>query len=392
MLQASYTQMLQYYNAGQYTQALKEGKHSFKSYDNPKLHLLWAKSAQKLGKTEEAMSAYERVLILDADNQEAQSALEAIYTKSNRSNLDISFDENVRSDALKIRANVALGYDDNINVNPGGDALDNYFGIIGSQGKIGSRFLRFSANMAYTYYFEDYEGWFAKGVLDFYDQSNFSAHLYDLRVATMEVGIGYENDSYRLYLPLRYNATHYLDKNLLEHYQFLPHITLPVWESALLDINALYIQRAYVDAVDNVNDANTLGLGAGLYFPLYGDKVSLHLQYEKRTSDQNVHNKFLDAKFFRFDTSIQHHFTPKLFMDLSYLYRYGDYSDNIGTLILPNSNTRKDDFNQIDVKLTYDMSKKYALYLRDTYAKNNSNYAPIKYSKNVMMFGVEFTY
>jgi len=391
MLQASYTKMLKLYQAGHYSQTIKEAKHSLEEYSNPQLHLLWAKSAQKLGNEKDAMGAYERVLILDENNEEAFTALNTLYENSNRQNLSANAD-NEDNNKMKVRANIALGYDSNVNVNPGSAALDDFFGTVGSQGKIGSKFLRFSANMTYTYYFENYPGWFAKGVLDFYNQSNFSAHRYDLRVATTEVGLGYESDRYRLYLPLRYNSVHYLDKNLLEHYEFLPHITLPVFDATFLDVNALYIQRAYLDSIDNVNDADTWGLGTGLYFPLYGSRASVHLQYEKRTSSQSTHNKFLDANFFRIDASIQHYFTPELYIELTYLYRYGDYSDDIGTLLVPDSTLRKDDFNQIDVELTYNISKKYALYARDTYSNNRSTYTPSRYTKNIIMFGIKLNY
>jgi tetratricopeptide (TPR) repeat protein len=389
-LQANYTKMLNDYTSGKYKSAIKEGKSSYDEYNNPKLHLLWAKSAQKLGHTTEAMSAYERVLILEPNNQEALLALDTIYEQSQRMGLDTQTTQG--DNKLKVRANIALGYDSNINVNPGGDALDDYFGVVGSQGKLGTKFLRFSANLAYTYHFENAEGWFVKGIVDFYNQSNFSAHFYDLRVGTIEAALGYENDSYRLYLPLRYSTIHYLDKNLLAHYEFLPRLTFPIWEDSFLDVNAIYRKRAYKDSIDDVNDAKTLGLGVGLYFPIYGDRAHIHLQYEKRSSTESIHTKFVDANFIRLDASLQHYFSPKVYAEATYLYRYGDYSDNIGTILVPNSTKRTDNFNQIDLTLNYVLSKDYTLYLRDTYAKNNSKFIPNEYSKNVIMFGINMTY
>jgi len=390
LLQANYTQMSKNYQLGKFQSVIKEAKSSYDEYSNPQLHLLWAKSAQKLGHITEAMGAYERVLILDPSNQEAKEALDRIYSDSQRIGIDTN--TALKKSKLKIHANLALGHDSNVNVNPGGDALDDYFGVVGSQGKLATNFLRFSANLSYTYHFEDAEGWFIKGIIDFYNQSNFSAHYYDLRVGTLEAALGYENDSYRLYLPVRYNTIHYLDKNLLTHYEFLPRVTFPIWEESYLDFNAMYSKRAYHDTIDNINDAKTLGIGMGLYFPIYGDRAHVHLQYEKRSSSQNIHSKFVDTHFIRFDASMQHYFTPKVYAEANYLYRHGNYDDNIGTLLTPNSTKRKDNFNQIDLTLNYVLSKEYTLYIRDTYSKNNSNFVPNEYTKNVIMFGINMTY
>lgn len=384
--------MKQYYAKGQYNKVIEEAKRSFSEYNNPNLHLLWAKSAYKLGKTDEAMSAYERVLILNPDNKEAQSSLNLLYKKSKRNNLDIALlDE--KNQNIKASANFALGYDNNINTNPGSLAINNYFGFnIGGNQKRSSRFLRFSTDYEYTSYFDNYPGWFVRGIFDFYNQSNFSAHYYDLRLATMGMEIGYEKDTYAFYMPIRYSHLHYLNENLLRTYTFAPHISFPVFESSLWDINILYKQRLYIDSAKNINDANIAGIGTGFYFPLYGSKGSVHFQYEKRTPRQSNANTYIDAAFFRFDATLQHYFTPTLSLDINYFYRHGDYNDNLSTFLFTNLTHRKDIFNQLDTKLVYNLSKKYALYIQDSYANNSSNYVPSKYTKNTIMFGITYTY
>ncbi|HHD78608.1 MAG TPA: hypothetical protein ENK98_03050, partial [Epsilonproteobacteria bacterium] len=65
---ANYAKALHYYNIGNYQKAIAEIKSSKNQYSNPKLHLLWGKSAEKLGHLNEAMSAYERVQLLDENN------------------------------------------------------------------------------------------------------------------------------------------------------------------------------------------------------------------------------------------------------------------------------------------------------------------------------------
>jgi len=78
---ADYTQAYQLFLNGSYEKTIKELKKSKKQYSNPNLHLLWGHSAKELGHLNEAMSAYERVLLLDSTNTQAKTALEEIYTQ-----------------------------------------------------------------------------------------------------------------------------------------------------------------------------------------------------------------------------------------------------------------------------------------------------------------------
>jgi len=392
LLQASYTKMQNYYQKGQYKSVLKEAKTSFSEYDNPKLHLLWAKSAQKVGKTKEAMGAYERVLILDEHNAEATEALEAIYSQTQRIGLSVNPYEKASNGSLKSKANLALGHDTNVNANPGGDALDEYYGVIGNRGEIASSFIRFNGNLDYTYKFEEAEGWFAKSVLDFYSQSNFSAHKYDLVVGTAELGVGYASNAYSLYLPLSYNAIHYLDKNLLERYRFMPRLIVPIFNESFLDFSAIYSRRAYKHQEDKDNDASTLGLGLGIYFPVMQDLAHVNVKYETRSSDHTVADQFVNADFLSIDASLKHYFNTSFLAEVQYAYRHANYEDDIGTLSIPSSVTRKDDFNQVNIILTYIMKKDFEMYLRNEYADNSSNYMPTQYNKNILMFGINMRY
>ena len=79
---ADYEIANKYYDAKKYQKAIDELKSSTVEYSNPKLHLLWAKSAEMLGNKKEAMSAYERVNILDSNATESRIALLKIYKNS----------------------------------------------------------------------------------------------------------------------------------------------------------------------------------------------------------------------------------------------------------------------------------------------------------------------
>lgn len=393
LMHASYTKMLHYYDKGEYLEAIKEAKKSFSEYDNPKLHLLWAKSAQKLGHIIEAMGAYERVMILAPENQEASKALSSIYKSTHREGLSVNPYEIPSRGVWRTKADLSIGYDTNVNANPGGDALDEYYGVVGNSGPLSSGFLRFIGDIGYTYHFNDSKkGWFIQSGLNIYNQSNFSAHFYDFLMGTITLATGYTGKNYTFYLPFNYNNIDYLDRNLMQRYQFLPRVIIPVFNGSYLDINANYTKREYRKEGDKHNDSNSKGVGAGIYFPIQSSLAHLNLNYEKRTSENDLSNQFIDADFITFDAGLKHSFNSSLYVDIAYTYRYGDYEDDIGSPLLPSLITRVDKFNEIDLKFAYLPEKNMELYLRNTYANNRSNYIPTEYNKNIFMFGMTLSY
>ncbi len=392
LLQASYVKMLDYYDKEKYVQVIAEAKKSYSEYSNPELHLLWAKSAEKLGLTTEAMGAYERVIILDENNSDAQSALGTIYKNTNREELPVNPYAPQNNGKWKIKTDLSLGHDSNVNANPGGTALDEYYGVVGNTGTVSSNFMRFTGDIAYIQKLEEAEGWFVKSTLNLYSQSNFSAHKYDLTVGTAALGAGYNSTNYSFYLPLSYDYIHYLDKNLMERYRFMPSLYIPLSAQALLNISANYTRRSYRDQEDKKNDAYTLGAGMGLYYSMDNSSAYLNIKYEERTAEETFSSQYIDANFITVDAHIKHSFRDTLFAEVAYTFRYGDYKDNIGTLLIPSKTIREDYFNQLDIKLTQVLTKNIELYLRNTYADNRSNYMPTEYDKNVFMFGISVIY
>jgi len=391
-LHANYSKVEDYYKKGKYKKVLTEAKKSYDEYNNPKLHLLWAKSAEKLGHTTEAMGAYERVLILDETNTEASQALSNIYQQTHRRGLNINPYEIPSNTKWSSKVDIALGYDNNLNANPGGDALDEYYGVVGNNGPVSSRFLRLTANINYTNHFENEKGWFTMGTFNIYSQKNFSAHKYDLLTGSAEFTLGYTGENYTFYLPFVYDKTHYLDTNLLQRYRVMPRVFIPLFAHSLLDFSLNYTRNNYIDSSYTNNDSHTIGAGLGIYIPTNTNLAHFNLKYEKRTSESSLVHRFIDANFLTVDANLKHTFDNSFSAEAKYTFRYGNYVDNTGTILIPSTTSRIDYFNEIDLKLTYQTRSNITLYIRDALANNSSNYIPTEYNKNIFMFGFDFTY
>jgi len=391
-INASYIKMQSYAKNNQYQKVLEEAKNSVDEYQNPKLHLLWAKSAQTLGHNTEAMSAYERVLILEPTNNEAKVALNSIYKKTGKRGLSSNTSEEKKVNRLRTKASLNFGQDSNVNVNASGGDLDGYYGAKLGLDTISSYFARFTANISYLYTFEDHDNWFMQSTLDVYYQNNFSAHLYDLTVPTAEIALGYTKDEYLFYFPISYNNINYLNQNLLNIFAFTPRIRVTLENNILWDTAAIYTQRNYINAFDSGKNATTYGLQTGVYWNAKSTQFHLNTKYEKRSADNSNEDRYINASFFTLDGKAEYYFTSSLIAEANYLFRYADYSDNIGSKATPSSISRDDYINQMNFKLSYLLDKNTELYLQDTYTNSLSTYIPSEYKKNVFLLGMQVRY
>jgi len=391
-LNASYIQIQNYAKLNQHNKVLKEAKYSLEDYQNPNLHLLWAKSAEFLGKYTESMSAYERVLILEPNNVEAKTALDRIYKNSGKKGLSADNSEDKKTNKLRAKASLNFGHDSNVNVNASGDDLDGYYGIELGLKKISSDFARVTANISYLYTFEEHDNWFIQSTLDLYYQNNFSAHLYDLTIPTIEIALGYIKDDYLFYFPVSYNNINYLDQDLLNIFSFTPRVRISLQKNILWDTAAIYTKRSYINAIDLRKDATTYGFQTGLYWNTLSTQFQVNAKYESRSADNISNDRYVDANFFTFKGKAKYYFSSSLIAEANYLFRYSDYSDNIGTEATPSSISRDDYINEINVKFSYLLNKNTELYIQDTYTRSLSTYIPSEYNKNIFLFGAQVRY
>ncbi len=384
-LSADYIQAYQLHLNGEYEKAIKVLKKSKKEYSNPNLHLLWGHSAKELGNLNEAMSAYERVLMLDASNVQAKNALEEIYKETDRQAL---LDPTSSLTSLKAYLSFALGYDSNLNAIPDSDTLQDYLGDGTDMNSTASAFAQLAASLTYTDELGEKGGWYAKYVFKGFLQHNQESTFYNLKTFSLEAGIGHNTQRYNLYIPLSYHRIHYLGEDLLAQYRFNPRLFVPIGKHNIFNLNVLYSKNKYIASENKVKNDTTIAVEVGNYFLFDKDFVSVHLRYEHHTDIASVDSKFIAAKFWTLKVGGKYTFTPTLTALLNYRFRYGQYDDAVGVT----TTTRDDNFHQLDAKLLYEWSKRSNLFLLYTYNNNKSNYPLVDYDKNTLLFGIEYNY
>ncbi len=387
-LSANYKKSLSYYKSGLYRQAIKEAKSSKKSYSNPYLHLVWGASAQKLGKLNEAMSAYERVLLLDPSNMQAQKALDAIYTKTKRYKLLKDKDPSHPLKNWNNTISLGFGFDDNLDATPDSETLQEYFGNTADTNKTSSPFARLTGALSYTDDFNEDGGWSIKYLLKAYAQNNFQNNFYNLTTFSFETGLGYNDLNYNFYLPISYHRVNYLNKDLLSQYRVNPKLLIPVGTSNILDMNLIYSQNKYIDPKDTNKNDTTYAVELGNYFLSGKDYFSIHMKYEHHSAINLLPSKYIGANFWTLKLGTKYLLSPKWLTQVNYRFRYGQYDDLVGTSIT----TRDDNFHQLDTKLSYQWLESSHLFIADTYTENKSNYPAAVYQKNILLLGMDFSF
>lgn len=391
---ASYLRTKHYYDAGQYAKAVKEAKASYAEYKDYRLHLLWAKSAKKLGHITEAMAAYERVLILSEKNQEAKRALEAIYMQTGRSELSANGIEKSEEVVSTVRGKVDLsvGHDTNINVHSSGTDLDAYYGATGNKNGLATTFLKLEGEASYLHTFSKQHRWYTKSKLSVLAQNNLDAYNYDLYALSGEIGLGYNGENASFYMPIIVNRVYYLERDFLKQSKVMPRVTFSAPSNTSVEFGMDYIYKSHIAEEDKNMNSKELAGSIGLYVPL-GDSITyVGVGYRKRTADSNKPERFVEASFLTFDISTNYRFSDTFSAKLYYKYKQGSYESDIGSGDIHSSITREDHFRQWGAKLTYAKSEKIKVYLRDEYSDNSSNYMPAEYDKNTVSVGVNLSF
>jgi len=389
------------YDKKNYDQVITEAQKSTSEYGNAKLHLLWARSAEALGKDEIAMSAYERVLLINPDNTEVRVHLAMFYTYSDRHQLAEEMSKSIENYQLtpaqrmsldrlekddlqqfKASASIAMGYDSNINVSPDDLNLPEF----GEE--IDTLFTQFQANLSYIHDLDEKGGWYLRSDADIFYQNNADASYYNLFTGAANIGLGYSNDFYDVLLPVSYGRMNYLDRDLLENFSTDPRINITLSKSLIGNINARYTHRSYLQEEDKNRDDDIAGIGLGLYWFVENNFAYISTNYDNYDAKYSNSLRFTDKETTSVSMGINYHVKEWFIARLDYRYRYAKYDD----IIEGDGNKRSDDYHQTEFKVSRMLSDTMEALLLYRYAKNNSNYELAEYDKDIVMLGIKYNF
>jgi hypothetical protein len=402
MLEADDLQHLQQlFDAKSYQAVVSEAKQNTALYSQPKLHLLWAKSAQILGDDISAMSAYERVVMLDPKNRDAQIALISLYEKLKRSMLSQELRDTLMQQELtpqqraalykvdhnydyriRVMAKLGVGYDNNIGAN--NDRLRNEND---QDPVISTLFSRAVLALNGTYFLDDATHWYLQGDLSGWLQSNQDASYYNAYDGEAAIGLGYRNAYVTLLLPLSYERLYYLERDLLSAYGTKPYLNVKLNNTMHVQLSTTMQQRRYNNEEDTYRDDTILGFGGGTFW--YFDHAFFYLKggYDVYRAEQSQSALFTDKTILFGDLGYSTLLGAwKLRAD--YHYRKLNFEDSVTQAL--QSFKREDHYHQVDLLLGRVINTHWSLDLEYRYIRNTSHYEIAEYEKQITMLNLHY--
>ncbi len=398
---ASMAEVQTLYDQKKYEAAIIEAEQSTKEFGNPKLHLLWAKSAEALGKDEMAMSAYERVLMMDPDNTEVRVHLVSLYAYLDRGELATEMSKSTENyqltpsqrmsldtlkkddlETIKASATLSVGYDSNVNVSPNDLTIPN------NEEAQSSLFAQFRGHLSYTHELDEKGGWYLRSDADIFYQNNASASYYNLFAGSVDIGVGYRDKNYDLFLPVKYGRVNYLDRDFMETIGIEPRANVVFSKSLIGNINARYTERSYLHAADKNRDDTVFGYGAGMYWLFDKNFAYFKGNYDDYNAQHLDNLRFTNKEILSINIGLNYDIDDWFITRLDYRYRYTLYRDFIDD----GSKQRSDDYEQYEFKLSKMLSDSMEGSLLYRYSNNRSNYDLAEYDKDVVMFGFQYNY
>ncbi len=358
---------------------------------------------EKEGNTNLAQAAYERAILEYDGNVQARLKLAGLYrsmqmqeqakavladvdnyqlTPEQRTSLSaFKTTETESLSSLRARVNLDVGYDSNINISPISDDL-----ITGTlKGQMATLFTRLRADASYLHDLSTVGGWFLRSDANFYYQDNASAHYYDALYGRVYAGAGYRGSNYSLYVPLFYDRLNYLDQDLLQETGIRPDLDMQLSATFLLNLNATYTARRYLQSSNKLRDDDIISAGAGLFWIDGKDMAYLKTRYENYTAINDDPIAFTNKNLYYGSIGGLYSIGNIFDIRLNYQYRYGDFE------AVP-AGHREDHNHDLIFALERDLLKDLRLQAQYRYVKNSSNYDPATYDKNEMMLGISYNY
>ncbi|MEA3523622.1 MAG: hypothetical protein U9R50_11710 [Campylobacterota bacterium] len=390
------------YDKQEYHEVIKVAKNNYSLYSNPNLHLLWAKSAEALGDDISAMSAYERVLMINPNHTDAQVALVYLYKKLNRESLSqelratlltqelspstraalaVAYDD--FSQKLSVSAKISLGHDSNIGANSNDGITTQEY-----DDAIETLFTRASVQANYIHYLSTQ--WFWQGDAQLYAQNNNDADFYNLYNGSAALGLGYKDDAFTLFFPLSYGRMYYFEHDFLQQYGVYPYLNITLTPSIILNFNFKYLQRRFIKPEYQIQNDDVLGTSAGVFW--YFDQGFTYIKggYDTYSAQENTPLYFTDKQVLHSDIGVST-FIDRYIFRADYHFEYSNFDDTFESQTDANKK-RTDTYHRIDLKTGLVFYDQWSLNLEYAYTNNDSQYKYASYDKHVMMTSLQLSY
>lgn len=401
--EGSYKDAMQSYNAKDFAKAYPIFEElSLKSPDNAELNFFLGRSALELKRYDEALTAFDRVLMLNPSHTRTHMELARLYYETgqlefSQGELDLVLKENIPqnirdvANAFKTRISqqmkrhtfggafiVGLGYDTNANNDIGRKefVIPLFNMAIEGNEKVDDTNLFGTFVLNHSYDFGERKGWALDSSLVAYTKLYNEYNQNDISLFSLSVAPSWSENSYKLSFPLTYDRI-YLDNNGYL-YNLSSGIKATYMLSSISMLGGGYsYKRSYYDE-DKTQDSKSHTINA-TYKRAFGEDpilLSLNTSYTK-TSDIYSGRTDVESHGWEAGVEIAKSFKNGIRTSLGYIKRETNY-DVFDTLF---QSKRFDSRDEYELSMGYSLSKTIMINATLGYVKNSSNHEPYDYDK-----------
>ena len=381
--------------------------------DDLEVNFYLGRSAYEIGLYEDALSAYERVLISEPKSHRSRLELGRVYLKLG--DLDAAkfefYDVLASTPPLSVKKNililldkieeartrhkvnamlkVGIGYDSDINANPGQSELLNYLVNqydLNPANTTADKLLKDSFMHETLHASHIYDGgmrgrYYSNSSVMLYNQNHNRYSEFDILYMKATTALSNRMDRYEWTLPLEVDKFKYGSDPLLHSFAFAPSLTWKLDKSIKINVWAKFRKKIYDKSSNAGRDSDVIEAGSYFFKNFKNMRVSLGYSYlNEDKKDSTSSDPFIDKTIHSGKIALSRPIADAL-LSAQYQYRRFDFKDLIGPKSIEN---REDDYHSFYTSLSYEVFKGYNAELSYQYIKDISNYIPTDYDKQIV--------
>jgi len=381
--------------------------------DDLEVNFYLGRSAYEIGLYEDALSAYERVLISEPKSYRSRLELGRIYLKlgdldaakfefydvlaskpplSVKKNISILLDkiEEARTrHKVNVMLKVGIGYDTDINANPGQSELLNYLVDqydLNPTNTTADKVLKDSFIHETLHASHIYDGgmrgrYYSNSSVMVYNQNHNRYSEFDILYMKATTALSNRMGRYEWTLPLEVDKFKYGSDPLLHSFAFAPSVTWKLDKSSKINVWAKFRRKIYDRSLNSGRDSDVIEAGSYFFKNFKNMRLSLGYSYlDEDKKDSTSSDPFIDKTIHSAKVALSRPIANAL-LSAQYAYRRFDFKDLIGP---KSTESREDDYHSFYTSLSYEVFKGYNAELSYQYIKDKSNYIPTDYDKQIV--------
>ena len=376
--------------------------------DDPKVNFYLGRCALELKMYDEALAAFDRVLMLNPNHTRTKLEIARLYYETGAydladTQLDLVLKENipesVKANILKFKATIAkrrkrnfisssiafgLSYDDNANNDIGNiKFIIPLFNVpVNGNPKKSDTAAFANINISDLYYFKD-KHWSLSSNFLSYISSNKNFSENNSLTLSLSSTPTYTDKRYQVSFPLNINKV-LLGSTSYSH-SFQVGTTFLYMINPTSNINFAVNYGRFYNENDSNQNSKTTSVSL-VYKKVFGENPIMLSLFTGYAANRKVKGTRTDINSdnHNYGVNISKKLFSKLYGSISYSKSYQDYKDR-DTLFL---NKRKDREDRYSVSFNYNISKTFITTISASHTKHSSNQAPFNYDKNTYSISI----